>query len=107
MASAPVVLSPGESFTETLSRLSTTNDNGFVEGFGKAGMSVVVAVWGTLPLPQGADSVRPPPTQLVMRRDQATPRAGFAHWSASTTGPPQVESDDTSDAFPARRRCLA
>ncbi len=43
-----VVLTAGESFTETLSGLSKTNTM-VVEGFGKARTSAVVAVWGTLP----------------------------------------------------------
>jgi hypothetical protein len=82
---------------------------GLVEGFGKAQpTSAVVAVWGNNPALAPGDGLgRPAATQVVMRRDEATPGAGFGHWSASTIAPPQVESDDTSDAFPAGRRCLA
>ncbi len=43
-----VVLSPGETFTETLPGLSTKNTM-VVQGFGKPRRLAVVAVWGRLP----------------------------------------------------------
>ncbi len=43
-----VVLTPGETFTQTLSGLTGSKNKMVVEGFGKGKTSAVVAVWGSL-----------------------------------------------------------